>query len=626
MSDLPYGPLGFPNVRAWGMAPPMAGPDPLEASSLPLPVDPPVRKKRPARKKGPATDQGVAAFDAVFQDVGGDYDKAVQVFADELTAGGVPPARAAQAAMARMTQHQSLSRDPNIFYEEMGTPLPTTTAPRGAAPTPAGYGDFAAGMAEAETGMSTAERIASAEAQGRKWDRQKAAYDRATGLASPDEGVVEEDGPYPGAGRPGYDRTLTFDEVMASRAQADADYAARMKPMNDAAKRDMSARQAWRESNPEQAESLAVGQRERSEDYRKERLLYRMAEKTGMSIEELRANNPQFSSVGQIPSRDGAGIPTLTRTADGVQLRDMPTSTSSMRDAAASKRIAEKAEREKEFRSQMMLAGGNAAKNAVNAFNLLTPEQQRDVISTRMRFPNRDGGRSDEWDRRLDMLRIQMENASTEREKDRTDAREARQAAREAEERRFADERAQREQEWKERSAQFDRDFALRQEQLTREAEANRQRHEQGMAGVSAQIEALRQRGVQGDAEIEIKRQEAQRVQEALQAAERAKRVAAESLRYGPGVEDLMGGNYGTPGAQEALADIAAESDQSWTGFYHSDARRLDAELQRLGIMDPEVRRQLVEQYGLGGMSSGSGGGRSGVISGLVNWMSGDYR
>lgn len=263
------------------------------------------------------------------------------------------------------------------------SPVDVTLASASQGMTPPGYDAWAEAMTDAETGTTRAQRQAQAAETGRRIDRQAATYNRDTGLAPPED-LEDSDGPYPGAGRPGYDRTLTFDEVMASREQAEAERAARMRPMLDAAKRDMKARAQWREDNPAQAESLAVGQRERSDDYRKERLLYRMAEQTGMSIEELRANNPQFSSVGQIPARDGAGIPTLTRTKDGMQLRTMPTSTSSMRDAAAAQRIADKKARAETWKAQAMLAGGQptggprGTKATLAAWNALGQEGLND--------------------------------------------------------------------------------------------------------------------------------------------------------------------------------------------------------------------------------------------------------
>jgi hypothetical protein len=207
-----------------------------------------------------------------------------------------------------------------------------------------------------------------------------------------DAGMADEVGPYPGAGQPGYDRTLTFDETMAARAEAEADRAARMQPMLDADSRDMQGREEWRRNNQADAAKLAEKQRERSDDYRRERLLYRQAQQTGIPIDQLRAENPGFTSVGS--TRDGSGIPTLTRTKNGMELRDMPTSTPSMRDAAAQKRIDAATARESAWRSQMMLAGNNPRKNAVNAWNAMGDESlndwQRATMAKALR-PDMDG-------------------------------------------------------------------------------------------------------------------------------------------------------------------------------------------------------------------------------------------
>jgi hypothetical protein len=551
---------------------------------------------------------GTDAFAAVLEDSGGDVETAVRAYAAELSASGIAPQRAMQAAAARAAQHQSLSGDPGIFYEGMGTPLPTSRDPRPPAKPPAGYDAYAAGMAEVDTGMSTAERVASAETRGRQWDDMKTRYDAATGLGAPD--AVENDGgPYPGAGQPGYDRTFTTDEVFANRDAAEAARAARMQPMLDAAKRDAAAREQWRQDNPDQSEREAVRQRERSDDYRKERLLYRMAQQTGKSIEQLRAENPQFSSVGQIPSRDGGGITTLTRTKDGMQLRDMPTSTSSMRDAAAQKRIGDAANREEAWRSQMMLSGGRptngplGTKAATAAFGRLTPEQQQEVIKNRMLYGERNGQRGDEWDRRLDLMRIESEarfkeaeaaraEARDEREKDRTLTREERQAAREADERRFAEDRATRDLEWKERSRQFD----------LQQLEGQR-RFEQQNTGLAAQLAGIQNQGEVSRGELELARgkQDA-----ALAAAERAQGLAETSRKeqeavsmYGPGAVQILRGNLQHPSAQAAFRNMAAKADQTWNGFFTEDAARLDAMLVSIGITDPEKRRSIVQEYGI---------------------------
>lgn len=610
MSDLPYGPLGFPNVRAWGMAPPINVQDDLEASATPLAVDPTVRKKR---KKEPAVDQGVAAFQAVLEDVGGDYDKAISVFASELAQGGVAPERAQQAALARAKQHQSLSRDPNIFFEEMGTPLPTTRQP----PAPQGGAGQSVpfdAMPDADPRTTRAERLDGVDDTAARWERQKAAYDRATGLGAPDA-VSEEEGPYPGAGRPGYDRTFTPDEVMANRAVAEAERDARLEPMLAAGRRDTAAREQWRKDNPDQAANLAFRARERADDRRTEQLLYRMAKQTGKSIEQLRSENPEFASVGS--TRSGS-IPALVRTNDGMQLRDMPVSTPKMRDDAQSQRLSKESEREKAFRSQMMLAGLNPAKNAVNAFNLMTPGQQQEVLESRLKYPNRDGGKGDEWDRRLDMMRIQMENDRTEREKDRTMTREERQAARDADERRFAEERARREQEWKERSSQFDRENALRRDTLAQEAEVARQRHEQGMVGLQGQLAQIQSQGNAQAEQLAMARQkledEARIRDEALRRADLEKRRAEAVALYGPGAANILSNDFDTPAAQEAFRNMAAEADQTWNGFFTEDAQRLDSILVSLGITDPARRRQIVQEYGINSDIPGQQG-RGSVLS-----------
>jgi hypothetical protein len=102
--------------------------------------------------------------------------------------------------------------------------------------------------------------------------------------------------------------------------------------------------------------------------------------------------------------------------------------------------------------------------------------------------------------------------------------------------------------------------------------------------------------------------------------------VVPLEAKYGPGVRHILAGSYETPEAQESLESMAAASDQSWTGFYNSDAVRLDSTLQRLGVADPSVRRGLVNRYGLGPMAATGPGGRSGPISNTVNWWSGPPR
>jgi hypothetical protein len=114
--------------------------------------------------------------------------------------------------------------------------------------------------------------------------------------------------------------------------------------------------------------------------------------------------------------------------------------------------------------------------------------------------------------------------------------------------------------------------------------------------------------------------------EEARAKAEREKEIMAWESQYGPGARHIVDGAYDTPEAQESLGAMAAAADKSWTGFYNSDAVRLDATLQRLGIADPSVRKRLVNEYGLGPMSASGPGGRSGPVSMFANWLYGAPR
>jgi len=376
--------------------------DPVEAAATPISPDPVVRSRRRADMPKPSlTDTMQSAntlasldnFDAAFQSNGNHYPTAVAAFAQQLVARGVDPAYAQRAAQARAEEHRRpYSRD--VYAEEMAAtenPNELYAGYRNTQGGPAAALPFGA-LPDADPRTTRAERLAQSERWAADVDRRAAEYNRDTGLTPPDTSVADERGPYPGAGRPGYDRTMTFDEVMASRAAAEEDRAARMQPMLDADRRDMQDREEWRRNNPEDAATLAGKQRERSDDYRRERLLYRQAQQTGIPIDQLRAENPGFTSVGS--TRDGSGIPTLTRTKNGMELRDMPTSTPSMRDAAAQKRIDGAAARESAWRSQMMLAGNNPRKNAVNAWNALGDESlndwQRATMAKALR-PDMDG-------------------------------------------------------------------------------------------------------------------------------------------------------------------------------------------------------------------------------------------
>jgi len=100
-----------------------------------------------------------------------------------------------------------------------------------------------------------------------------------------------------------------------------------------------------------------------------------------------------------------------------------------------------------------------------------------------------------------------------------------------------------------------------------------------------------------------------------------AKQQEDEAFKLaGAGGIDIMRNNLETPAADQSFKDLAEQADQSWTGFYNSDAVRFDALLSRLGIEDSATRQALVSKYGLGQPLAP---GRSGPISAFINWISG---
>ena len=154
----------------------------LDAAATPMPAEPVLQ---PGRKRSRA-DWAVDAVTA-----GGLYSPSENV--DSMDVGDKPPARSVAAAA------------------------------RARGETPPGYDEWSEGMAQASGDLPKAQRVATGEAMINRWDRQADAYNRDTGLTSPDTSIADEGGPYPGAGRPGYDRTFTPDELLAQQSQAEAD-------------------------------------------------------------------------------------------------------------------------------------------------------------------------------------------------------------------------------------------------------------------------------------------------------------------------------------------------------------------------------------------------------------------
>ena len=136
MLATPNGPMSPDPVRSWGPE----DLDPVEAAAAPITPDPIAGPLRSRSRADWATDAATG---------GGLYSPSENVASMDVT--DIPP-----------------------------------PAPVGNASAPAGYDEWAAATAEAETGKTKAERMAEIDALERRQDAQKAAYDQATGMPSPD--------------------------------------------------------------------------------------------------------------------------------------------------------------------------------------------------------------------------------------------------------------------------------------------------------------------------------------------------------------------------------------------------------------------------------------------------------
>jgi len=105
----------------------------------------------------------------------------------------------------------------------------------------------------------------------------------------------------------------------------------------------------------------------KTDDYRKERAMYRVAQRTGTPVAEL-MQQPEWGGVGEARS-DDAVVPMQARAA------------------MAQKRMDDENARMQKWKSQMMLASSNSRANMSNAFGMLSPEQQQNVIMSRF-MPN----------------------------------------------------------------------------------------------------------------------------------------------------------------------------------------------------------------------------------------------
>jgi hypothetical protein len=309
--------------------------------------------------------------------------------------------------------------------------------------------------------------------------------------------------------------------------------------------------------------------------YMKERQLYRMAKAAGMSPSEFAAQNEgAFGAIDDNP---------MAKARMMVQ---------GVRQEAEADRLAK-------WKSQMMLAGSNPARNASNAFSMLSPEDQQKIIMAR--FTN---GRSMEpEDPRIKAATIaaaaETEKARLAREADNQSRADALTAA----ERQHAERLTAMTNQHNESMGQQKVSAEATLAKYAAESEASKASSAERMVGLQAQLETLKQQGVTQQGQLSLNEQkfkEADEERKQLRAASlHAKREAEAGAQWGPGGVHIVRGRMDTPEAQQAFKNMAAKADQTWNGFFTDDAKRLDELIVSLGIQDPATRRALVQKYGI---------------------------
>jgi len=343
----------------------------------------------------------------------------------------------------------------------------------------------------------------------------------------------------------------------------------------------------------------------KTDDYRRERMLYRAAKATGTPVNEL-MQQPEWSGVGDARS-DGAVMPMQARAA------------------MAQKRMDDENARMEKWKSQMMLASSNSRANMSNAFSMLSPEQQQRVIESRMV-----GGRNyQDADPRIAIAQLEAETRRAEGQDARAAAaennaaarqegRDEREAVRAAEELRYNARAAEEKMRHDALMAQANQKHEAMMAQMQAGNTSAAQAHATELAKITAMMQENKARNeatvagqkLAADAQVKAAEINAGVLTDRIGSTEKqledtAKRLAAEQQlaiserAFGPGVRDIAGKQYDNPAAVETLSNIAKQANQSWTGFWESDAQRMDAILHRLGVVDPAVRHRLVEEHGL---------------------------
>jgi hypothetical protein len=369
----------------------------------------------------------------------------------------------------------------------------------------------------------------------------------------------------------------------------------------------------------------------KTDDYRRERMLYRAAKATGTPVNEL-MQQPEWSGVGDARS-DDAVMPMQARAA------------------MAQKRMDDEAARMDRWKSQMLLASSNSRANMANAFSMLSPEQQQRVIESRMV-----GGRNYDNDPRMAIAQLEAEtrraegkdaraSAAETAEANRVAAREQRQAELAKDELRYGTQRD-------EMRAHNDAVIKQGDDRLTlalKEMEAARERdkgaRDLGLEKLRADIAAITANAETSKSNTAANNASAERVAGvnaeaaggpvaiALAKLKQEDDKRKDNMRAGfvtnnPGAYHAAIGLQ-TPEAEEYLKNAAAGADNfQWLpggGFGSREAGSMNAALLALArqadlsgvqhrLNDRAYREELIRKYGY---ASGWSGGRGGWFGDL---------
>jgi hypothetical protein len=365
----------------------------------------------------------------------------------------------------------------------------------------------------------------------------------------------------------------------------------------------------------------------KTDDYRRERALYRVAQRTGTPVEEL-MQQPEWAGVGD--ARAGESV---------VPMR--------ARAAMAQTRMDDENARMQKWKSQMMLASSNSRANMSNAFDMLSPEQKQRVIEARLT-----GGRNyQDSDPRMAIAQLEAETRRAEgqearasqaeiAEANRIAAREEREGVRASEELRYG---AQREEARAHNASvlkQGDDKLTLMLEEMKAAAERERGARELGLEKLRGELAALTTNAATSTANAQTAAQA--QVEAARLAAEAAAGPAALALQRMTQDDDkrkdamrsaFAANNPGayhaaiglqTPEAEEYLKNAASAADSfQWLpggGFGSREAGSMNSALLALArqaemsgvpnrLGDRAYREELIRRYGY---ASGWSGGRGG--------------